>query len=409
VEVFGGMTQSWSEANVGFSVLAVSSEPSVSPAPVVAITTQAEPAYLGMVPTATQSDSAPEPSAVESPTSPALMPSVDMSHGSTVEASGLSEDSLNGAGTGTFYAQLAAGQRDIFKASLKPDAPDVGASTDVDAANGAMPSLSPPQPWPPIAEEVVTDSPVATSSNPMDDTDTFTPIDGTDSKDFLPGTDGNDVIYAFGDNDFFMAQAGDDLVFAGTGNDAGLGGEGNDTLLGEAGDDSLDGGLGDDVLDGGEGNDTLLGGAGVDTLIGGLGQDTFQLGDYAGDALLASSPDVVSDFSLLEDKFNLSLLANRAVFNNDIADAAELLQYVSFVAAPSESGLPDSSAEPIEGATVFPENAYLVVTLPNQLSQTIALVTGISATALNEAMNTADAMGTATIIEVEAPTGLSPV
>jgi hypothetical protein len=353
------MTQLWSEANVGFSVLAVSREPSASPAPVVAIPTQAEPADLGMVPTATQADSAQDLSAVESPPSPALMP-----------------------------------------------------------------SLPPPQPWQPIAGEVVTDSPVATSSNPMDGTETFNPINGTEVKDFLLGSDSSDVIQAFDDNDFFMAQAGDDLVFAGTGNDAGLGGEGNDTLLGEAGDDSLDGGVGDDVLDGGEGNDTLVGGAGVDTLIGGLGQDTFQLGDYAGDELLASSPDVISDFSIVDqDVLNLSILASRAVFNNIIIDAAELLQYVSFApvptesADPSDSDAPVDSVAPVDGAApvdnsssedsaapmnsiVVAESAYLVVALPDQLPQTVALIAGVSATALTDAMDTYGIVG------VEAPTGL---
>ena len=78
------------------------------------------------------------------------------------------------------------------------------------------------------------------------------------------------------------------------------GGLGNDSLFGNFSNNTLAGGAGDDNLYGVGGDDTLNGGAGVDTLSGGTGSDIFLF-----NTALGISPDIISDFNLLEDKIQL--------------------------------------------------------------------------------------------------------
>ncbi|MEZ0213368.1 MAG: M10 family metallopeptidase C-terminal domain-containing protein, partial [Xanthobacteraceae bacterium] len=73
---------------------------------------------------------------------------------------------------------------------------------------------------------------------------------------------------------------------------------GNDTLLGGAGSDQLYGNDGDDILDGGLGADTLSGGNGADT--------------YVFSSVAEANGDVVSNFVIGEDKFDVSAIDAKA-------------------------------------------------------------------------------------------------
>ncbi|MBL0370777.1 M10 family metallopeptidase C-terminal domain-containing protein [Rhizobium sp. KVB221] len=109
------------------------------------------------------------------------------------------------------------------------------------------------------------------------------------------------------------------------------GGAGNDKITGGADDDTLDGGDGDDTLDGGDGKDKLLGGAGADTISGGAGDDIITGGAgadkltggagkdtfvYTGmsDTGAADHFDLITDFDVAEDKFDLTELSLTDVF-----------------------------------------------------------------------------------------------
>ena len=78
---------------------------------------------------------------------------------------------------------------------------------------------------------------------------------------------------------------------------------GNDILNGEAGNDTLLGGTGNDELIGGAGEDLLIGGLNNDILTGGFDQDTFQFGTDSG-------VDIVTDFTTVEDRLNVSTIFN---------------------------------------------------------------------------------------------------
>jgi serralysin len=75
-----------------------------------------------------------------------------------------------------------------------------------------------------------------------------------------------------------------------------------DRLTGSSLANVLKGGGGADTLSGGAGNDLLVGGAGADKLAGGSGLDVFRF-DVALSA--SSNLDVVSDFSVVNDSFQL--------------------------------------------------------------------------------------------------------
>jgi len=113
---------------------------------------------------------------------------------------------------------------------------------------------------------------------------------GHAGDDYLQGGNGSDRLYAGLGNDHLDGGNGDDLLAGGFGDDYLVAGNGKDILLGEAGDDGLDGGAEDDVLDGGSGNDDLTGGSGNDKLFGGTGNDKLQ-GDSGNDILDAGDGD----------------------------------------------------------------------------------------------------------------------
>ncbi len=141
---------------------------------------------------------------------------------------------------------------------------------------------------------------------------------GGEGDDSLDGGVGNDILYGESGNDTLLGGAGNDELDGGDGRDTLDGGAGNDSLGGGADSDILRGGAGHDYLDGGEGNDTLDGGAGNDVLIGGAGKDIltggsgidgfyFASGDSGDELLSLGSLDIISDFSVQQDRILLDL------------------------------------------------------------------------------------------------------
>ena len=78
-----------------------------------------------------------------------------------------------------------------------------------------------------------------------------------------------------------------------------INGTGND------GDNTIEGNVAGNVLSGGLGNDTLVGGLGRDVLTGGGGNDVFDF-NRVGDSIRGVNRDLITDFRVGEDKFDLS-------------------------------------------------------------------------------------------------------
>ncbi|MDC0959457.1 calcium-binding protein [Planktomarina temperata] len=107
-------------------------------------------------------------------------------------------------------------------------------------------------------------------------------------------------------------------IYGGAGNDSiSLGASAANVVYGEAGNDTIAGGSGAETLSGGDGDDTITGAAGVDTITagsdaddvnGGAGADIISLGAGTDTMRIAATEDadVVSDFSLTDDKLILS-------------------------------------------------------------------------------------------------------
>ena len=142
---------------------------------------------------------------------------------------------------------------------------------------------------------------------------------GGAGDDNLQGGEGNDILDAGSGNDYLAGAPGDDVVIGGAGDDEVYGDAGDDVLYGGSGADTVGGGEGDDVLYGGNGDDNLVGGigdhSGNDTLFGGLGADVLNGGAgndiYVYETALestANSRDLIRQFSVTDDKFDLSAL-----------------------------------------------------------------------------------------------------
>jgi Ca2+-binding RTX toxin-like protein/phosphodiesterase/alkaline phosphatase D-like protein len=188
-------------------------------------------------------------------------------------------------------------------------------------------------------------------------------IDGGAGNDTLSGGDGNDTLYGGAGNNALNGGAGNDtLVSSATGIDTLTGGngddvyevhntsdtivenpgEGTDTVwtdvgytlaanvenmnlvgsvygIGNAGDNTIVGyGIGDNVISAGAGNDTLNGGAGNDLLYGGSGNDVFVFDSSSFLASVISGVDTIGDFTVNQDKIQLSKLA----FNTNLTTTA---------------------------------------------------------------------------------------
>ena len=111
-------------------------------------------------------------------------------------------------------------------------------------------------------------------------------IAGGLGDDVINGDDGNDILR--GDLNSRSSQPGigsDDVISGGAGNDRIGGKGGNDLLFGDAGNDQIWGDDGDDLLYGGLGNDTLVGddfgrGSGTDIFVLAAGEGTDTILDF---------------------------------------------------------------------------------------------------------------------------------
>jgi serralysin len=157
------------------------------------------------------------------------------------------------------------------------------------AANPAPPSAAPSSTPP---------SPVQTGA-PANAAQTADPLNGSADNNIIKGKESNDTIFGNDGSDRLFGNAGDDQIFGGNHPD------------------NLRGGSGNDAMSGDEGDDVIVGEAGTDQLTGGTGRDLFAyIGDVFADGTPApagqtginvlNKPDVVSDFTIGEDKFALS-------------------------------------------------------------------------------------------------------
>lgn len=141
---------------------------------------------------------------------------------------------------------------------------------------------------------------------------------GLNGQDTLNGDDGNDSLNGGNGNDLLDGGAGIDTLEGGLGADVLNGGDGDDLLRGLSGFDRLDGGAGNDDLEGNAGNDVLDGGLGNDFLRGGQGADVF---------VFRSGQDVIVDYSLIVDSFQVEadLLDEADPVGSDLANYAEII------------------------------------------------------------------------------------
>jgi Ca2+-binding RTX toxin-like protein len=145
---------------------------------------------------------------------------------------------------------------------------------------------------------------------------------------------GNDTVYSGGGPDQILTGDGNDTIYSGDGNDYVFGGRGNDAIYSGDDIDTVYGGEGNDLLDlgawgdygyGDAGNDTLIGGSGGDFLWGGAGADTFvylaasDSYDY-GAPSAAFGFDTIGDFTMGEDKIDLSALGTLSFVGNGAFD-----------------------------------------------------------------------------------------
>ncbi len=147
--------------------------------------------------------------------------------------------------------------------------------------------------------------------------------DGDDSLvgqrniDTISGGTGDDTLKGGGGSDWLIGEDDDDFLKGGTYRDTLEGGAGSDTLAGNRHDDLLIGGAGADTMNGGGDDDTLDGGTGNDSMHGGAGADVFVF-DTGHDA------DLIDDFSLTEDRLQISLSLAGGLTEAQIESAAQV-------------------------------------------------------------------------------------
>lgn len=111
-----------------------------------------------------------------------------------------------------------------------------------------------------------------------------------------------------------LGTAEDDTLTGDSGPNTLHGESGNDVLNGGGGTDTLLGGADNDTLSGGSGKDLLIGGTGKDIMTGGTGADHFDFNTLAEMGKAAATRDVITDFTHLSDKIDLSTIdANGAL------------------------------------------------------------------------------------------------
>lgn len=154
-------------------------------------------------------------------------------------------------------------------------------------------------------------------------------LHGGDGTNTITGGSGTDTITGGSGNDVINGGSGNDHIDGGTGNNTVAGGDGDDTITVGGGTDTLDGGNGNDIIAGGAGVDTITGGAGDDTITGGLGTDTLTGGTghdvfaytAKGESNGTDSFDFITDFTVADDKLDLSALGDEFIFKGTDAFA----------------------------------------------------------------------------------------
>jgi hypothetical protein len=141
-------------------------------------------------------------------------------------------------------------------------------------------------------------------------------IDGGDGDDNIDGGCGDDELDGDTGNDELNGEDGDDTLRGGSGEDHLNGHDGKDSITcgagldvatGGAGHDRIHGGADKDRLNGGSGNDTLQGGTGGDLLRGGDGHDKFVFKAFSDSGKVATTRDVIADFTH-GDRIDLSAM-----------------------------------------------------------------------------------------------------
>jgi Ca2+-binding RTX toxin-like protein len=97
----------------------------------------------------------------------------------------------------------------------------------------------------------------------------------------------------------------------------------DNVITGSKANNFLSGGAGNDTFDGGAGNDTLRGDAGRDVLTGGTGADTFDFNAVAETGILATTRDIIKDFThnitlALSDRIDLSTIDANGALTGDM-------------------------------------------------------------------------------------------
>ncbi|WP_414513988.1 hypothetical protein [Nostoc sp. PCC 9305] len=148
--------------------------------------------------------------------------------------------------------------------------------------------------------------------------DTFSCVNFSAGNKVIFAGDGDDSISLSGviGNHYIDGGAGSDILFGGAGADIIDGGSDDDNLLGGKGDDILFGSSGKDILIGNQGNDYLQGDSGDDLLTGGAGSDKFAFATGSKFNIRELGVDTISDFTLEEDKIQLSKSTFTALSNS---------------------------------------------------------------------------------------------
>jgi serralysin len=192
-------------------------------------------------------------------------------------------------------------------AATPPAATPPAAAPPVAAPPVAAPPAVAPAAPPAAAPPAPIDSSVTKSTSSSVTNSTGTPATQAVNPMATPATAGNDILNGTEGADVINALGGNDLV-------SGLGG--NDLLNGQAG---------NDIVDGGDGNDTIAGGAGNDIAIGGTGNDVFVFGGADLIDRVVMGVDNIADFTIGQDKIQLSKVAFAVLSTVATADGNPLL------------------------------------------------------------------------------------
>ncbi|MEH1949817.1 MAG: hypothetical protein V7K77_23120 [Nostoc sp.] len=148
--------------------------------------------------------------------------------------------------------------------------------------------------------------------------DTFSGANFSAGNKVIFAKDGDDSISLSGvvGNHYIDGGAGSDTLVGGSRADIIDGGSDDDNLLGGKGDDILFGSSGKDTLIGNTGNDYLQGDSGDDLLEGGAGADKFAFATGSKFNIRELGVDIISDFTLEQDKIQLSKSTFTALSNS---------------------------------------------------------------------------------------------